>query len=360
MSALALEKVTWSNAPPNVGRVRAVADTGNVVTVLGEHGASVFIAGALAVSDAKKSDWLSASVVPGADGSARWIVGFDAGGRIQYLHNQSVFEEVSARYGLERDAVRGGVWIGGGLSAFLVDGQLALSDGHAVTRYATPHLAELSGASGVVVGVSTDAVESLRVADRTLTEFPLPGVEHAVVTQDGRLFASTPRALYAADSSGQLSLLYVADHDTIHGLVASGDRVWFVDAGELGVVVGDYVKETTGLALPSDASLGKSSTGDVWVLSGGGVARYRPRAVSADTQWGAEVAPVFARACSRCHLPDGISGTDLSTVSSWEAHRALIKDRVLDQKTMPPRGNSLSDADRAALAAWLTVPRPAN
>ena len=70
--------------------------------------------------------------------------------------------------------------------------------------------------------------------------------------------------------------------------------------------------------------------------------------------WDQTLAGVFARACSACHLPDGVSGTDLSTPEGWQSERAVIRDRVLVGRTMPPEGHALSDADRASIAAWAT------
>jgi mono/diheme cytochrome c family protein len=66
----------------------------------------------------------------------------------------------------------------------------------------------------------------------------------------------------------------------------------------------------------------------------------------------ASIAPVFARACSSCHLPSGPSGIDLSTPEAWQAERANIHDRVVVRHTMPPEGHTLSDTDLAAIRAW--------
>jgi mono/diheme cytochrome c family protein len=72
-----------------------------------------------------------------------------------------------------------------------------------------------------------------------------------------------------------------------------------------------------------------------------------------DAAWQARVAPVFQRVCAHCHLPGGDAGVDLSTLAAWTADRAEITRRVLVDRTMPPAGNELPDADRDALAAWL-------
>jgi hypothetical protein len=42
----------------------------------------------------------------------------------------------------------------------------------------------------------------------------------------------------------------------------------------------------------------------------------------------------------------------LSTAEAWQSERAEIRDRVVKQRSMPPEGHALSEADRAAIAAW--------
>ncbi|HEY6458624.1 MAG TPA: cytochrome c, partial [Polyangiaceae bacterium] len=101
-----------------------------------------------------------------------------------------------------------------------------------------------------------------------------------------------------------------------------------------------------------------SSSGDVWVLSGGSLQRFArvdPEA-ALGARWSSSLAPVFARACATCHLPGGVSGTDLSSAEAWHSERAAIRRRVVDTRTMPPEGHELSDADRAAIRAWLEAP----
>jgi mono/diheme cytochrome c family protein len=183
-------------------------------------------------------------------------------------------------------------------------------------------------------------------------------VAHAAVGSDGRVYAATSRALYAMSPQGVLELVYDAEGETLHGLVASGDHVWFADGAELGVVDGDHVAETTGAKLTGDSALAPSPSGDVWVIAKGSLARFArtdPEPALANA-WQGTLAPVFARSCSSCHLPSGPSGTDLSSAEAWQTERSAIRERVVVTKTMPPEGHVLSDADRAAIAGWVGSP----
>jgi mono/diheme cytochrome c family protein len=134
--------------------------------------------------------------------------------------------------------------------------------------------------------------------------------------------------------------------------------VWFADGDELGVVDGDHVAETSGAKIGAHAKLSTSPSGDVWVLSEGTLDRFArddrdPGASTLGSTWASVIGPIFARSCSACHLPDGISGTDLSTASAWEGERPEIHERIVVKRSMPPAGHPLSDEDRAVIQRWL-------
>jgi mono/diheme cytochrome c family protein len=354
VATFAVRPVAWNPASAPVGRVAAVADAGSVVAVFGDTGATVLSSGAVVATDRRVTDWVDALPVPGADGSPRWIVGIDGHGHLHYLRGLSTFVDVSARYGLDGRRVLGAATFDGGRVGFLLDQQeLAIADGRRVTRYGVPALATLLGGGGIGAGVGTDAVT---VFDPTMTArtYPLRGVTHAAVGPDGRLYASTSRAIYAATTHGDLALVYDAGAPSLHGLVASGDHVWFADGGELGVVDSDRVAETRGVQVAPDARLASSPSGDVWVIASGALQRFAradPEA-SLGASWSATLAPIFARSCSSCHQASGVSGVDLSTAEAWQSERRAIHDRVVESKTMPPEGHPLSDADRDAIRVW--------
>jgi hypothetical protein len=243
---------------------------------------------------------------------------------------------------------------------FLLDRQVAVADGHRLTSYGVPSLTSLLGGGGSGAGLGADAI-TLFDARMTARTIPLPGVTRVAVGPDGRLYATTTRALYASNEQGDLQLVYDAGAETLHGLVASGEHVWFADGPELGVIDGQRVSETRGTHVAPDARLASSPSGDVWVLASGTLQRFArvdPESALGVT-WSATLGAIFARACAACHLPGGVSGTDLSTAEGWQSERRAIHDRVVDGKTMPPEGHPLSEPDRTAIRAWTEHPAAA-
>jgi mono/diheme cytochrome c family protein len=339
--------------------VRAVADTGDVVAVFSDRGATVFSARAAVATDRSVTDWASAGAIAGADGTGTWIVGVSSRGRMYHLRGLSSFEDVTDRYGLGGAPVRGVTPLGSGAVGFLLGREIAIADGAHVTRYASSvdgvTFDDLVGGAGFGAGLASNGVRLLDVVHKTMTQYPLPGVTHAGIGPNGRLYATTPRAVYATDSTGRLALVYDAVADTIHGLVTSGAAVWFADGDELGIIEGDHVAETSGARIGPEAKLEPSTSGDVWVLSRGGLGRFARAGGAALVagSWAAEIAPIFARSCAACHLADGVSGTDLSTAAAWEGERAEIRERVVERKSMPPNGHPLSEDDRAAIRRWV-------
>ena len=356
VTPLAVRSVVWNPTSIDVGAVQAVADAGRVVGVFGSAGVTVLSSGAVVSRDASVTDWVSAQAIRGADGAARWIGGVDGHGRLHYVRGLSSLEDVSARYGLDGRHVRGVAMFDPKRVGFLLDGEIAVADGSRVTRFGAPMLATLAGDAGFGAGTGTDSVV-LFDASMAARTFPLRGVTSVAVGHDGRLYATTARALYGAGEHGDLALLYDAGADTLHGLAASGDHVWFADGTELGTVDGDHVAETVGLHVPTDARLEPSASGDVWVISRGVLTRFARAEPEADlgARWSASLAPIFARACAGCHLPGGVSGTDLSTPEAWHSERAAIRERVVTTRSMPPEGHALSDTDRATIAAWAST-----
>jgi hypothetical protein len=353
LTPLTVRPVPWNPGNASVGNVRAVADAGNVVAVFGDKGATVLASGASVATDARVG-WVGAQTIAGADGAAHWIVGVDDHGHLYYLRGLSSFEDVSSRYGLDGRKLLAAAMLDASHVGFLLDGEVAIADGHRVTRYATGPLLDLAGGGGRGAGVQKDAVVSFDAAATQARTFPLPGVARVAVGPDGRLYAVTSRAVYASKADGTLGLVYDAGADTVHGLAASGAHVWFGDGAELGVVDGDHVAETTGAGVSADATLSPSSSGDVWVLSHGQLQRFtrvdpEPTMAAAWTT----LSPVFARVCSSCHGPNGSSGTDLSTPEAWESEKQAIRDRVVVSRSMPPEGHPLSDDDRRAIEAWV-------
>lgn len=88
----------------------------------------------------------------------------------------------------------------------------------------------------------------------------------------------------------------------------------------------------------------------------GGAQHTREREVIAEERaasWDRAIRPLFARACTPCHLRDGESGLDLSTFAAWQSRGADLNRCVVVDKTMPPPGHPFSDAERERVGEWI-------
>ncbi len=368
--------VDWNPTHADVGRVVAVADRGSDVVVFADGAATVLESGAVALVDRSVAKWTGAATIPAADGGAPWIVGLDDRGHLRRLRARAGFEDVSARWGLEKSRVTGAAPLGDRGAAFLLDGGLAVArgDGNVVRLGGVPVTA-LAGGGGAFAGVTEGAVVRVDPATFATKSFALGDVVATAVDGAGHVYAATTDAVYAENDKGELTLRFRATLGPIHGLVASSGRVWFAEGPELGVLEEGRAMATTGAALPPGGRLFPSTSGDVWIVAAGALTRVAkdtgaaaappPTAPatatpastgpSGDDAWRANLQPVFARACAKCHLPGGQAGIDLSTSAGWQKHKGDVKARVLELRDMPPYGSgvTLSDADLGAIRAWL-------
>jgi mono/diheme cytochrome c family protein len=161
-----------------------------------------------------------------------------------------------------------------------------------------------------------------------------------------------------AEEDGRLALVYRASAGKVHGLAASGARVWIAEGDALAAVEGGRVVAVQSAAVGAGARLYGSPSGDVWVLDGGALARYslgaKAPAASDEATWAEAVRPVYLKSCASCHKPGGLSGVDLSSFAAWRDRGSIVKKRVIADRSMPPpRAAPLADADREALARWL-------
>jgi hypothetical protein len=357
-SRLTARAVDWNRAHADLGPVRAVADAGDTVVVFGDGQATILSAGVVVAVDHSVARWTAAGAIPAADGNGIWIVGIDGEGRVLRLRNTSSFEGVSERWGLEREKVRSVAVLAPGTAGFLLASELAVADGQRVTRYATGPVTSISGGGGRVALLGDPGLRLLALdpdPQRTAAHaFTLPEpITQAALGADGRLFVAAREALYGEDESGNLALRFEAGGTAIHGLVASGARLWFADGAELGTLEGGVVRETTGAKLSPEARLIGSPSGDVWAIQGDHTLLRFSAEDGVESGWEETIAPVFQRSCSACHLPGGSAGLDLSTREAWAASRAPIRQRVLVDRSMPPAGHPLADADREAIGRWL-------
>ena len=360
VGVLHVRAVDWNPGHAPIEGVRAVADAGGDVVAFADGAATVLSGGKVVAVDRSVPRWVSAGTLPAADGSGTWIVGVDGDGRVRRLFGKSSLELVSDRFGLGADHVVGVASLGGAVSGFRLQDEIAVADGAGVTRYATGPLASFTGGGGRAV-LSGDPLRLFEVEGKRVSAFAVPDLSSAAgpgraafvaVSSAGKLFVATPEVIWGEDERGDLRVRFEAPGMTIHGLAAAGDRIWFAEGAELGVVEGGRVLETQGARVSPAATLSGSPSGDVWTLTGGALARY---AVAADADWDELVSPVFHRVCEGCHRPGGEAGVVLATREAWEKRRPLIQRRVLVDWDMPCRRGERPQrgVDRAAIRAWV-------
>jgi mono/diheme cytochrome c family protein len=196
----------------------------------------------------------------------------------------------------------------------------------------------------------------VRVFDTKATSFAsfptASAAEHVAFDAEGRLLVSTSYQIYVEDGAS-LSLRY--KDGSIHGLVNAGKRVWFAAGEELGTLEAGVAYRSSGATLDASAALVASASGDVWAMAGSEPQRFTVDSGDAadEQKWQTSMQPIFARVCSKCHLPGGDARIDMSSYAAWIAHVATIEDRVLVKQSMPPAGTTLPDEDRMAIAAWV-------
>lgn len=355
---LHVRAVDWNPGRATIEGVRAVADAGGDAVAFADGAATVLSGGRVVAVDCSVPRWVSAGTLPAADGSGTWIVGVDGDGRVRRLFGKSALEPVSDRFGLGANHVVGVASLGGAVAGFRLQDEIAVADGAGVTRYATGALASFAGGGGRAA-LGGDPLRVFDVARKQVSAFAVPEASSSAgpgraafvaVTPAGKLFVATPEVIWGEDERGDLRVRFEAPGMTIHGLAAAGSRVWFAEGAELGVIEDGRVRETRGARMSPAATLAGSPSGDVWTLTGGALARY---AVAADADWDELVAPVFHRACEGCHRPGGEAGVVLATREAWEKRRRLIQKRVVADRDMPPPGKALTEADRAAIRAWI-------
>lgn len=368
VGAVAVHAVEWNAQKVDVGPVSHVVESEGDLVVFGDRGASIFTAGALVAVDHSATRWRGATTIPAADGNGRWIVAIDGEGKLRRLRNGSTFEPIGERYGFVSDRLTAVADFGRGFVGFLGDPSLAaIADGKTVTRFDVAFTA-LAGGGGKGAAMTSAAVRLFDLVDEHDRVFALEGPRFVAVDPHGRLYAATDREVYEESPSGELSLRYETKETKIHGLVASQDLIWFADGGDLGVIdpgaeLPAHVSVTRNLRLSHDARLEPSGSRDVWAIASGALLRFAlgPNAAplaapmtdaERAARWPSMIQPIFARACTPCHLPDGEANADLSTLEAWKSRGKEIRRRVIMKKAMPPKGHSISDADRAAIEEW--------
>jgi mono/diheme cytochrome c family protein len=351
---LFVRAVAYNTTSVMLGVVPAVTESGTTAAFFGSLGMKLLRAGALLASDAEITQWRAAATVPAGIGTGQWIVAADAMGRVHRVRPDNALEMVSDRYGLSGQSVR---WIahgGGAYVGFATEAGLAVANGMTVQRFMDGPFTDFAAGSNRFAGAGTDRVKALDAMTGRLRTWNIPGVTAVAIDANGRVLAAAGAILWAESSDGTLAAFYRAPAP-VRSLARSGARVWFNAGRELGTVAMGQVSLTVGAMAPADGRLVAASSDEVWVRTNGAPLRY---AVDTGTQtpeviWRATMQPIYAMSCARCHGP-GQQSPDLSTFAGWNASRAAIDARVVQQlgAPMPPDG-TLSDASRASIARWL-------
>ena len=177
-----------------------------------------------------------------------------------------------------------------------------------------------------------------------------------------------PRHAILSDRDATTILFEISDLDSpgpfTADVVAIPDPL---DAGAEPVEIATGVTVPAGgAAIPWDTSgLPEGETWQVRITvsdgAGGGGGASVDRLIVSHTDSDesfASLADVFER-CAACHDGERVAGPDLRVEAEVRAARAAIYQRVVRQRTMPPRSAELeglaplSDAERDRLAAWL-------
>lgn len=299
--------------------------------------------------------WTSAAAVDALDGDGKWIVATRFDGTLWHVRLDGELDPIASRFGIgdaAREPVRAVAGAGSTVAVLLDHALVVTTDGHHVTRFTldTPYQ-RLAAARDRVALASESAIEVWDLAAAKRQSFH---VEHAMPaflaaeTQDSRLVATAPGQVWI-ERDAKLQPL---DAGGVTAAAVAGTRVW-IEVGKRLFIVSDRAALDTTVASAGNEPLFGAPNGDVWI-GAAGLRRYAlGQSEGGDQDWRTKVQPIFQKVCAHCHLPGGDAGVDLSTAESWAAERAQIKDRVLVDKTMPPAGTDLDEADRATLAGYL-------
>lgn len=333
--------VDWNPQKVDVGRVQALAETGDELVLFGDKGAFVLVAGALVATDPSVKSWRAAGTLPAPDGNGTWIVGVDGQGLLHHVRARTKLEPISARFGLEQTPLFGLARVDERRHAFLLGGGFAVADGGKLTRFEAP-LRGIAAGSGTLAELLDGGLRVTRVSgDRSYT---LPGARGIGVDSLGATWVADERAVYREAEPGSLKLAYVAAR--VDAFATAGPAVWLSDAGALMRLGDGAAPADTGAQVPPSAKLVGADNGDVWVLD---ATLTRLSVAIPSVTW---PSGVHARVCSKCHDKGGAAGVDLGNEAAWQGKRALIRQRVIEKGDMPPKSTPLAAEDRAAIEAW--------
>ena len=360
-----VQPVALSHGVPLDVTATAVVEQGDALYVLADRVATIVRNGVATQRIESPRPWSFGASIAAPDGDGRWVVAVDDQGAPWRLTQSGEREPVGERLGLPRGNVHALGGAGATFAADLGDAVAYTTDGKHLVRvpadegylFAVAHGVLARGVKGTAA-LGPPHLEKWDLVHGTRVVYPVAANAIAFLDADGdhpHLAVLTDDELLVEDPAGKLApaaRLPARAHD----LVTRGARAWIAAHGELFV----FERGTLTPTRHDDRQLSllaASSSGDAWIATEHGLARFSSGASAADAAWQAQIAPVFQRVCAHCHLPGGEAGIDLSTPAAWASERSEIANRVLATRTMPPAGTDLDDADRATLEHWLSTPR---
>lgn len=300
----------------------------------------ISIASALAPTD---STWTSVARVDALDGEGTWIVATDGRGGIWRISEDGRRMLVGDR--LAVDLARS-ILAAGSTIAVVLDRAIAIADGTHVRRYPVWGLVAV-GPNRLARATEHD-VELWNLVAGTRRHFAIRGAKHLAFFRE-QLIVGTTDALFVETPDGLHPIPVAGLRD-----VAVADKLWVL-ASRLYTIEGTALVPSTVDVSDVRELFGTGSS--LWLARAGSLERYDAARSGADREWIAQVSPVFRRACAGCHLPGGTADVDLSSPAAWHQLRAEIRERVIVERSMPPSGTEISDADRQTLASWLGTSR---
>jgi mono/diheme cytochrome c family protein len=334
-----------------------VVTSGRLVFVFDHDKASIVRAGEVVgradppIRNGVPTRWEAATALEGPDGQ-RWVVGL-AGGSLWRVTSSGDLEPIGDRLGIGSTRVLSVDGAGPTFAIGLVGGVAVSHDGFHLMRFATggdvPFVA--AAADRVAVGTAS-AVDVFDLAHGSRIHYATDGLSSVAfldaTTDHPRLVVTASNATYIEDA-GQLRR--VTTPSRVLRTVVSGSRVWMLGRAQLFSL---EHRDSVRIDAPvhDGDRIFSGGSGGVW-LANATLVRYAFENAAERATWQAEVAPVFQRTCSKCHLAGGAAELDLSTAAAWREHAADIREAI-ETRSMPPPETAISDPDREALERWLT------
>jgi hypothetical protein len=352
-------------APTTLDELAAASEVG-LVTLGGigyafdpQHVSVVRGTQVIARANAPDPPWMAAVALAGPDGE-RWVVGL-SGGALWRVISTGELEPIGARLGIGDARVLAVDATGTGFAIGLAGGVAFSRDGVHLERFSGGDVTHVAIASARVAVGRADSLEVFDLEHGTRVVYPVERPSAVAFVDpsgaDARLVVTAGGTAYAeasgeAHGEARRALRRIPAPGPVRELAVSGPRIWLIARDALFSLDQRGLVERIPILSPV-AHIHRASASDVWVSQAGRSIRYSLDAQPGAADWQAVMAPVFQRACSKCHLPDGPADLDLSTAARWAAHAATIHHMV-DTRAMPPAGAPISEADRATLQRWLT------